>query len=69
MQRLGLIGIWGRERLIDGAEMKKEVLPNLPKGPAFGTIMEEQDDWMTSHPGGGKEALVIHLRNRFPEYA
>jgi hypothetical protein len=40
----------------------------LPRGPEFREVMEEQDNWMTIHPGASKEALAKHLRAQFPEY-
>merc|ERR1712137_720954 len=64
LQQLGLIGIWNQKPLINGKEMQ-QVLPNLPKGPEFREVMEEQEHWMISHPGAGKEVLVEHLRARF----
>jgi hypothetical protein len=62
-----LIGVWTRKPLMDGKEMK-EILPNLPSGPAFREVMEEQEKWMTTHPGGGKEALISHMKNVFAEF-
>jgi hypothetical protein len=67
LQQLGLIGIWNQKPLINGGEMQK-VLPNLPKGPEFREVMEEQECWMIAHPGGAKLALVENLRAKFPEY-
>jgi hypothetical protein len=67
LQQLGLIGIWNQKPLINGAEMQ-QVLPNLPKGPEFREVMEEQEHWMIKNPGAGKETLVENLRVRFPEY-
>lgn len=67
LQQLGLIGIWNQKPLINGGEMQ-QVLPILRKGPEFREVMEEQEHWMISHPGAGKEVLVEHLRARFPEY-
>ena len=67
--QLGLVGIWSLQPLIDGKEMKSdEILPNIPKGPSFRDIMDEQEDWMITHPGGSKEQLVLHLREKFHEY-
>jgi tRNA nucleotidyltransferase/poly(A) polymerase len=68
MQRLGLIGIWNERPLLDGGEVKK-VLPNLPKGPAFREVMDEQEEWTTLHPGAGTEFLVKHLQKTFPNYS
>jgi hypothetical protein len=31
--------------------------------------MDEQLNWMVTHPGAGIEALELHLRNVFPRYA
>lgn len=69
LMQLGLVGIWSREPLINGREVTSEdILPNLPQGPIFREIMDEQMNWMTTHPGGSKEFLIIHLRNVFREY-
>ena len=65
--QLGLMGIWSQKPLIDGVEMK-EILPKIPKGPIFREIMEEQRSWMTTHPGGPKDALVEHLQSCFPDF-
>lgn len=67
LQQLGLIGIWGQKPLLDGGAMKK-LLPAIPKGPGFREVMDEQNHWMTTHPGAGKEALATHLKAQFPEY-
>jgi hypothetical protein len=67
--QLGLVGIWSQHPLIDGKKMKsKEILPNIPKGPVFRVVMDEQECWMITHPGGSKEALVKHLRDVFIDY-
>lgn len=68
LQNLGLIGVWSRKPLIDGRELKK-ILPNIPVGPAFREVMDEQQGWMTTHPGGGDEALAAHLKEVFVEFA
>jgi hypothetical protein len=68
LQQLGLVGIWSQKPLIDGGQLK-EILPNIPKGPEFREVMDEQENWMTTHPGASKEALAKHLRTQFPEYA
>jgi hypothetical protein len=52
---------------MDGKEIK-EILSNLPPGPAFREVMEEQEIWITTHPGGGKEALISHMKNVFAEF-
>ena len=57
LQQLGLIGIWSQKPLVNGGEMK-QVLPNIPQGPGFREVMDEQDNWMTTHPGAGVEALA-----------
>ena len=67
MQRVGLIGIWEEKPLLDGRAVK-DVLPKIPKGPAFREVMEEQESWMTIHPGAGSEFLVKHLMEKFPDY-
>jgi len=67
--QLGLVGIWSATPLIDGNEISSDgVLPNVPKGPIFREIMDEQTNWMTTHPCGTKESLVKHLRKLFKEY-
>jgi len=66
--QLGLMGIWSQRPLIDGGEMKKDVLPGIPKGPVFRDVMDEQIDWMTLHPGGSRQSLVEHLAETFPDF-
>jgi hypothetical protein len=67
--QLGLVGIWSQEPLINGKMITAEdILPNVPKGPAFRELMDEQTNWMTTHPGGTREGLVKHLREVFSEY-
>jgi hypothetical protein len=69
MMQLGLIGIWNQRPLLNGAEIiDGTVLPNVPRGPMFRRVMEEQRTWMTSHPGGGRGTLADHLRSMFPEF-
>ena len=68
LQKLGLIGVWTRKPLIDGDSMKA-VLPNIPVGPGFREVMDEQQSWMTTHPGGGIDALSAHLREVFADFA
>lgn len=67
LQQVGLIGIWNEKPLLHGGQIS-QVLSNIPKGPAFRDVMDEQMDWMTAHPGGRVEALVKHLRGVFPEF-
>ena len=67
MQQIGLVGIWGQKPLMDGDEVKK-VLPNIPRGPVFRDIMEEQENWMTLHPCASGDILARHLEQKFPEY-
>jgi len=68
LQKLGLIGIWDRKPLLDGEEIKKNILPKLPRGPVFREVMDEQEDWMTAHPDGNREALCKHLEHQFSEF-
>jgi len=66
---LGLIGLWDQKPLLCGEELTHpRVLPNIPKGPAFRQVMDEQAKWMVLHPGGSRRALIGHLRDVFPEY-
>jgi tRNA nucleotidyltransferase (CCA-adding enzyme) len=67
LQRIGLIGIWGEKPLLDGAQMKK-ALPNIPMGPTFRDVMDEQERWMTVHPGASADILVRHMAEVFPDY-
>lgn len=67
MQQIGLIGIWGQKPLMCGGEVKN-VLPNIPHGPEFRDIMEEQEKWMTLHPCAGADILARHLERTFPDY-
>lgn len=67
LQRIGLVGIWERKPLLDGGEIKK-VLPDIPNGPNFRDIMEEQERWLTLHPCAGPDILARHLAQSFPDY-
>jgi hypothetical protein len=68
LQQTSLIGIWNGKPLLDGERIKK-VLPRIPKGPAFREVMDEQVNWMTTHPGAEADTLSSHLRECFPDYA
>eukprot|EP00578_Thalassiosira_sp_NH16_P023731 CAMPEP_0181085772 /NCGR_PEP_ID=MMETSP1071-20121207/5401_1 /TAXON_ID=35127 /ORGANISM="Thalassiosira sp., Strain NH16" /LENGTH=764 /DNA_ID=CAMNT_0023167583 /DNA_START=122 /DNA_END=2416 /DNA_ORIENTATION=+ len=69
MLQMGLVGIWKQRPLLDGGEIKTEaILPNLPHGPEFRSIMNAQMQWMIMHPGGSRETLVEHLKDIFPDY-
>jgi tRNA nucleotidyltransferase/poly(A) polymerase len=67
LQRIGLIGIWGEKPLLDGAQMKK-ALSNIPMGPLFRDVMDEQERWMTVHPSASSDILVRHMAEVFPDY-
>lgn len=67
MQRIGVIGIWEEKHLLGGNAIKT-ILPNIPKGPAFREVMDEQERWMALHPGAGSEVLTDHLLKSFPDY-
>ena len=67
--QLGLVGIWSSTPPIDGNDIISDgVLPNIPKGPIFREVMDEQTNWMTTHPCGTKKSLIKHLREVFKEY-
>ena len=68
MMQLGLIGIWTQQPLVNGDEIKRTILTNIPKGPVFRDVMDEQIEWMTTHPGGSKEGLIQHLRATFSAF-
>ena len=67
IQRMSLIGIWNQNPLMDGGNIKK-ILPNIPKGPVFREVMDEQQAWMITHPCGSRDALEVHLRRTFPDF-
>jgi tRNA nucleotidyltransferase/poly(A) polymerase len=67
LQKIGLIGTWGEKPLLDGAHMKM-ALPNIPVGPLFRDVMDEQERWMTVHPGASADILVRHMAKVFPDY-
>ena len=69
MMQLGLIGIWTQQPLVNGREIKNSILTHIPEGPVFRDVMDEQTEWMTTHPGGSKEGLIEHLRATFPAFA
>jgi len=68
LQQVGVIGIWNEKPVLDGDAIKR-VLPRIPKGPAFRNVMDEELHWMTTHPGGGADALEKHLKRTFPDFA
>ena len=68
LQKLSLIGIWNEKPLMDGGEVKK-ILPNIPKGPAFRDVMDEQHSWMIVNPMGSPHDLQDHLQRVFPDFA
>ena len=68
LQQLGLIGVWNQAPLLNGADIQKTILPGIPKGPTFRLVMDEQESWMTTHPGASPEALQDHLRCVFPQF-
>lgn len=68
MMQLGLIGIWTQQPLVNGDEIKRTILTNIPKGPVFRDVMDDQIEWMTTHPGGSKEGLIEHLRATFSAF-
>ena len=68
MMQLGLIGIWTQQPLVNGGEIKSSILTRIPAGPVFRDVMEEQTEWMITHPGGSKPGLIEHLKATFPTY-
>ena len=69
ISELGLDGIWLKKPIIDGDGLtSSDVLPNLPKGPAYREVLDEQSKWTTTHPGGKRASLVDYLRKIFPKY-
>jgi hypothetical protein len=68
LQQIGLIGIWNEKPMADGEAVLK-ILPGIPKGPAFRHVMDEQLNWMTTHPGANIESLTKHLQTVFASYA
>lgn len=68
LQQIGLIGSWNEKPVADGDSVSK-ILPRIPKGPAFRDVMDEQQNWMVTHPGADVESLAVHLQTIFPAYA
>jgi tRNA nucleotidyltransferase/poly(A) polymerase len=68
MQQIGVIGIWNEKPIADGDLIRTKYLQAIPPGPAFRDVMEEQINWMTSHPGKDVDALMEHLKHTFPSY-
>lgn len=67
LQRIGVVGIWGEKPLLDGGQMKM-ALPNIPQGPLFRDVMDEQERWMAVHPSASADILVRHMAEVFPDY-
>ena len=53
--------------MVDGQEIK-QLLPYIPRGPALRDVMDEQERWITTHPGASKDPLIEHLGTVFSEY-
>lgn len=68
MMQLGLVGIWNQEPMLNGDEIKKNILPNIPVGPIFRDVMDAQTQWIITHPGGSSEKLTEHLKSLFPDF-
>jgi len=68
LMQLGLVGIWSERPLLNGVEVKSKVLRNIPKGPIFRHIMDDQIKWMRLHPGGNKDVLIRYLQDCYPDF-
>lgn len=68
LMQLGLVGIWSERPLLNGVEIKSNVLRNIPKGPIFRHIMDDQVKWMRLHPGGNKDVLIKYLKDCYPDF-
>lgn len=68
LMQLGLVGIWSERPLLNGVQVKS-ILQNIPKGPIFRHIMDDQIKWMRLHPGGNKDVLIKYLKDCYPDFA
>ena len=68
IMQLNLIGIWNMKPLIDGDELTKSVLVNLPRGPLFRDVLDLQWEYMVQHPGCNAEMVKQYLQNEFEKY-
>lgn len=68
IMQLNLIGIWNMKPIIDGDELKKSVLTELPRGPLFRNVLDRQWEYMVQHPGCNADMVHKYLQNEFKEY-
>jgi tRNA nucleotidyltransferase/poly(A) polymerase len=61
------LGLEQKEQGLNGRQLSA-ILPRLPAGPTFGTVMRAQADWMVQHPGAGTDALRDYLQQAFVQY-
>ena len=65
---LGLENAHTMAPLLTGDKLKL-VLTNIPKGAAFGEIMQEQTRWMLCHPDGTVDGIAEYLREQHPDFS
>ena len=53
--------------LVNGKKMK-EIFTNIPKGSAFGQLVEAQINWRLEHPSGSIEECIEFLKETFASY-
>jgi hypothetical protein len=67
IEEMGLEGVWDLKPLIDGRRLVS-LLPNLPRGPLYRNIMDDQIEHMIKHPGISVEALEDWVRTMYKQY-
>jgi hypothetical protein len=67
IELLGLTEAYSMVPLLSGEDVKK-ILVNIPKGSAFGDVMQAQVRWMLCNPTATKEEAALYLSGTFPSY-
>eukprot|EP00752_Nemacystus_decipiens_P012689 g11242.t1 len=67
IEAMGLDGVWDLKPMFNGGEVK-QILPNIPRGPAFSDVMDEQIKWMIENPSGSREEALEFIKIRFEEF-
>ncbi|CAM9378541.1 unnamed protein product [Pylaiella littoralis] len=66
IESMGLDGVWDLKPMFNGGEIK-EILPKIPRGPAFSDVMDAQIEWMIDNPEGSREEGARGCACSFPE--
>ncbi|CBJ26899.1 conserved unknown protein [Ectocarpus siliculosus] len=67
IESMGLEGVWDLKPMFNGGEVKK-ILPEIPRGPVFSKVMDDQIKWMIANPEGTKEEGLEYIKARYERF-